>query len=134
MASALRLIVILLFFTVSISSFAQVVNTDVLKPDPDKEKKFLPYLAVRHGGLTKIEDWKKSNTYLYYQELWYYSESFYIKRNHLASGAPLNEEIIDISRFEDSRKENEVSIVILSGFKDALVLLPKTKLIYSPAH
>ena len=107
MASALKLTLIFLFFTLSISSFAQVSNTDLLKPDPEKEKKFLPYLAVRHGGLSKIDDWKKSNTYLYYQELWYYSESFYIERNHLESGAVLNEEIIDISRYEGSRKENE---------------------------
>lgn len=115
-------------------SYSQVnsFDSDELKPDPAKEKMYLPYLAIRHGGLPKIEEWKKQNTYQYYKELWYFCESFYVKRNHLTQGVELNELIIDISRFESSRKENEESIVILPGFKDALVLLPANKLIYKP--
>ena len=69
---------------------------------------------------------------LYAQEMWYFSESFYVKRDHLSSGIVLNEEIIDISRFESHRKDNEEAIVELLGFKDVLVLLPKSKLIYKP--
>lgn len=115
----------------SLLGFSQV-NTDPLKPSPEKEQKFLPYLAVRHGGMPAIDTWKNNNTIQYYKELWYYCESFYIKRDHLDAGITLDESIIDISRFEASRKENEEAIVILPGFKDVLVLLPATKLIYKP--
>ena len=76
--------------------------------------------------------WKNNNTYQYYKELWYYCESFYVKRNHLPQGVELNESMIDITRFESSRKEFEEVIIILPGFKDALVLLPAYKLIYKP--
>lgn len=107
------------------------LSPDLLKPDPTKEKMFLPYLAVKHGGISHIEQWKKNNTYQYYQELWYYSESFYVKRNHQA-GVRLDESIIDISRFESSRKYNEEVIITLPGFSDAIVLLPGDKLIYLP--
>lgn len=122
-----------LFISCSLLSFSQSnsLSSEQLKPDPDKEQKFLPYLAVRHGGMPAIENWKKNNTYLYYQELWYYCESFYVKRNYLNEGVTLNESIIDISRFESSRKENEEAIVTLPGYKDVLVLLPASKLVYS---
>jgi hypothetical protein len=108
-------------------------QTDLLKPDPAKEAMFLPYLAVRHGGMEAIEEWKSKNTYKYYQELWYYSESFYVKRNHFLEGSTFNESVIDISRFESSRKSDEEAMVIFPGFKDVLILFPSNKLIYSPA-
>ena len=124
------------FFTViSLLSFSQnttMLPPEALKPDPKKEKMFLPYLAVRHGGMAATETWKKSNTLKYYKELWYYCESFYIKRGYVKEGVPLNEEIIDITRFESERKENEEAIVVLPGFQDALVLLPANKLVYKP--
>jgi hypothetical protein len=124
-----KIFLVLLFAVVSLFGTAQ---TDQFKPNPEKEKKFLPYLAAKHGGLSAIEEWKKSNTVLYYKELWYFSESFYVKRNHSAEGVSLDESIIDISRFESNRKPNEEAIVILPGFKDALVLIPTEKLIYKP--
>ena len=135
----LKLFLVVCFEIISSISYSQVnsFNPDLLKPDPAKEKMFLPYLAARHGGLEALEIWKKSNTVQYYKELWYYCESFYIKRNHLslnAGGVTLNEEIIDISRFEASRKENEEFVLVLPSFKDAIVLLPYSKLIYKPEY
>jgi hypothetical protein len=109
-------------------------NISDFQPDPVKESKYSPYLAARHGGTEALQEWKKNNTIQYYKELWYFTESFYIKRDHLAEGVVLNEEIIDVSRFEDLRKQAEESIVILPGFKDAMVLLPENKLKYKPAY
>ena len=127
---------LLVFFLLGASSllFSQTKSPSIqeLKPNPEKEAKFLPYLAVRHGGMQATEEWKKNNTVQYYRELWYYCESFYVKRGHFSEGVTLNEEIIDISRFESSRMENQEAIVELPGFKDVLVLLPANKLIYKP--
>jgi len=115
-----------------IFSEAQITSPNDLKPNAEKEKKFLPYVAILHGGIDKLETWKQENTYQYFKELWYYTESFYISRNYLKEGIVLNEEIIDISRFEFNRKQSEESIVIIPGFKDVLVLYPSNKLIYKP--
>lgn len=126
-----------IFFCFAVSAFkAQssdaLVSVENIKPDPKKEAMFLPYLAVRHGGPATLQEWKKSNTLQYYKELWYYCESFYVKRDYLSTGVNLDESIVDISRFESSRKPNEESIVVLPGFKDALVLLPSNQLLYKP--
>jgi hypothetical protein len=109
-------------------------STDALKPDPLKEQMYLPYLAARHGGFEGLSKWKESNTILYYMELWYFCESFSIKRNHFSEGQGLNEAIIDITRFESHRKAAEPAIVQLPGFKDALVLLPESELIHKPVY
>lgn len=129
-------LLVLCFMAFGLLSRAQSAAPDLeaLKPNPEKEKMFLPYLATRHGGTQGLEAWKKENIYQYYKELWYYCESFYIKRNYLEKGEVLNELIIDISRFESSRKESEEAVVILPGFKDALVLLPANKLVYKPNY
>ncbi len=115
-----------------IFSEAQITSPNDLKPNAEKEKKFLPYVAILHGGIEKLDAWKQENTYQYFKELWYYTESFYISRNYLKEGLVLNEEIIDISRFEFNRKQSEESIVIIPGFKDVLILYPSNKLIYKP--
>ena len=115
-----------------IFSEAQITSPNDLKPNAEKEKKFLPYVAILHGGIEKLEAWKQENTYQYFKELWYYTESFYISRNYLKEGLVLNEEIIDISRFEFNLKQSEDSIVISPGFKDVLILYPSNKLIYKP--
>ena len=107
-------------------------STANLKPNPEKEAMYLPYLAARHGGPASMQEWKKSNTVQYYKELWYYCESFYVKRDHLQQGVSMDASMIDISRFESSRKQNDEAIVVLPGFKDVLVLLPSNKLIYTP--
>lgn len=110
--------------------FSQIPDVNILKPNPDKEKKFSPYIEWKHGGKENFPAWKAANTIQYYKELWYYAESFYVKRNYFSEGVELNEEIIDISRFENQRKENEETIVELGGYKDVIVLLPANKLIY----
>jgi hypothetical protein len=123
-----------LLLTVVLVGFCKPTFSQVnsLELNPDKEKKFSPYMLRRHSGSEGLADFKKNNSYQYLKELWYYSESFYVKRDYLPTGVVLNEAIIDISRFEKSRKESEETIVILPGFKDALVLLPTNKLIYKP--
>lgn len=123
-----------IFLTSSSVVYSQVTIPEVenFKPNPERERMFLPYLAIWHGGIDKIEEWKKNNTVQYYKELWYYTESFYIKRNHFEEGVTMDEEIIDISRFEQERKPDAESIVVLQGYKDVLVLLPANKLKYKP--
>jgi len=105
---------------------------DKIKLDPEKEKKFLPFLELRHGGKENFPKWKEENKYTYAKEMWYFSESFYIKRNHFAQGTVIDESMIDITRFESHRKETEEAIVTFPGMKDALVLLPANKLIFKP--
>lgn len=85
-----------------------------------------------HGGAKGLADFKNTHRDTYLKELWYFSESFYIKRDHLQEGLTLDESLIPVNRFEDQRKEKEESIVILPGFKDAIVLLPANKLRYKP--
>lgn len=108
------------------------IDLKAIEPNITKQVKFLPYLAVRHGGPEGLETWKKDHTVQYYKELWYYCESFYVKRNHFIEGVTLNEEIIDISRFESSRLDDQEALVVLPGFKDVLILLPANKLVYKP--
>ena len=132
MKAIFKIFLLVLATGASHTCFAQVNTPGELKPNPAKEQMFLPYLGVRHGGPQGLAAWKKDNVLQYYKELWYYTESFYVKRNHLPDGVVLNEEIIDISRFESSRHAHDEAIVILPGFKDALVLLPTDKLVYKP--
>lgn len=110
------------------------LEADALKPNPAREKMFLPYLATRHGGLIGVESWKQENTVQYYKELWYYCESFYVKKDAFTDGVSMDEGAIDISRYESYRKKDEINEVKLPGFKDALVLLPLNKLIYKPSY
>jgi len=103
-----------------------------LEINPVKEKMYTPYMLWRHQGVEGLEEFKKNQPHDYLKELWYYSESFYIKRNHLNTGEVLDPSIIDVSRFEHLRKQDQESIVELPGFKDVIVLLPINKLIYKP--
>lgn len=105
---------------------------DEIKIDPEKEIKYLPYVEYKHSFGEGFKSWKSNNKFLYIKEMWYYTESFYIKRNHLDSGNSMDESLIDVSRFENYRKETEESIISIPGFKDAIVLLPSNKLIYKP--
>jgi hypothetical protein len=126
------LLVIVLAFSSQLCAQVNSFETNSFKPNPEREKMFYPYLAVRHGGPSGTEEWKKSNTVQYYKELWYYCESFYIKKDHFAKGVSIDEAMIDISRFEANRKQDTEAIVELPGYKDALVLLPIEKLKYYP--
>lgn len=120
----------------SLFSYAQGGSLDAehFRPDPEREKMFLPYMATRHGGMEGLAQWKKSNIVLYYKELWYYTESFYIKRNYLEQGATMDEAMIDITRFEQERKQDTEAIVTLGGYRDVLVLLPASRLKYNPGY
>ena len=115
----------------SISSLSFSQDFSQVKLDPIKEKKYEPYVAVRHGGMGQdFINWKTNNKYQYIKEMWYFSESFYIKRNVNVDGITLNEASIDISRFDDNRKKSEETIVPMVGYKDVIVLLPLDKLFY----
>lgn len=110
--------------------------------DVTKEQKFSKYVESKYGEVTNFTAWKQENRFQYIKEIWYFAESFSIKHNHFASGSvsddgtlntySIDESQIDISRFEYLRKQNEEAIVTLPGFKDAIILLPTSKLIYKP--
>lgn len=129
-----KIITIFIFVFICGTAYTQVADINDFRPDLEKEKKYLPYIAVWHGGLDNIEDWKKNNTVLYFKELWYYTESFYIKRNHLPDGAVIDDAMIDVSRWESLRDEEQEKIVLLDGYKDALVLIPGNKLKFKPVR
>jgi hypothetical protein len=101
---------------------------------PGSEAKFSPYMAARHGGDAGLAAFKQSNTNLYFKELWYFSESFYVKRNHLAEGVAIDESMIDITRFEHLRQINADQIVTFPGLKDALILTARSRLLYHPNY
>jgi hypothetical protein len=131
MKTNLKLLFLGIFTTMSFFSFSQ--DWSKIKLDADKEKKFEPYIQIRHSSTpAEYKVWKENNKFQYVKEMWYFSESFYVKRNHLPQGEKLNEEIIDISRFESSRNATTEAIVTLPGFKDVIVLLPTNKIIYKP--
>ncbi len=120
------------FILLSLLSFGSKAQVNSLEISAENEKMYSPYMLQRHQGAEGLADFKKNHPHDYIKELWYYSESFYVKRNYLNSGVALDASIIDISRFENERQESEEQIVVLPGFKDAIVLLPITKLIYKP--
>ena len=130
MKASISLIFLGILLTCSKFSYSQ--DWSKLKLDPIKEKKFQPYLEIRHSNGIDYQTWKETNKFQYVKEMWYFSESFYVIRDYLDKGVSLNEEIIDISRFEVNRKQNEEAVVTLPGFKDAIILLPTNKLIYQP--
>jgi hypothetical protein len=129
MKTYVKLLVLALFMGLTSLSYSQV---EEIKLNPVKVKQFTPYLQHRHGGAEGFETWKSNNKLQYAKEMWYFSESFYIKRNHLSEGIAMDESMIDISRFESQRKANDEVIVTMPGFKDAIVLIPAKKLIYKP--
>lgn len=101
-----------------------------IKLDMNKVSKFEKFMEFKHGGPQHYPTWKNNNKLQWTKEAWYYTESFYVKRNYFQTGEILDESIIDISRFENHRKENEEAVVEILGFKDVIVLLPENKLIY----
>lgn len=100
-----------------------------VKTDPHSQK-FDPYVRAKHGASFDFYKFKTENKIEYYKELWYYSQSFSIKRNHFSTGETIDETMIDISRFDSVRKEDSEETVIIPGFKDVVVLLPSKKLIF----
>jgi hypothetical protein len=129
MKTQMKLFLFALIMGMCSISFSQVQE---IKLNPVKVKQFTPYLQHRHGGAEGFEAWKSNNKLQYTKEMWYFSDSFYIKRNQLAEGISMDESQIDITRFENQRKENEEATITMPGFKDVIVLLPAKKLIYKP--
>jgi hypothetical protein len=123
---------IFIFLALMMSQNVSAQSIQDIKLDPVKVEKYLPYIKWKHSYGDGFEAWKENNKLAYAGELWYYTESFYIKRDHFSDGLVLNEEIIDVARWEHARKPNEEVIVRVIGFKDALVLIPGNKLIYTP--
>jgi hypothetical protein len=128
------LIVILLFLVCPLSSGAQNVAQPGFTPDPVKVEMYLPYLAARHGGPEALETWKQNNLVLYYKELWYYTESFSVKKDHVSEGVPMNARAIDISRFEHQRDPGKEVILLIPGYRDALVLKAGNDLKHKPDY
>jgi hypothetical protein len=130
MKNNLKILIIAILMGMSYLSFSQQI--DEIKLNPERVRMFFPYVEWKHGGAQGFPAWKSSNKMLYAQEMWYYSESFYVKRNVSNEGQVLDESIIDITRLESKRKQDEEVTVNLPGFKDAIVLIPGNKLIYKP--
>lgn len=125
---SIRVFIISALFFCALGSRAQVSN----EISADQERKFTPYMYWRHGGPEGVAQFKKTKPGEYARELWYYTSSFTVKRNHLATGVELDESIIDISRFEQHRLQDQPFILELPGFKDALVLVPVKDLLWRP--
>jgi len=98
----------------------------------EKEKMYTPYMMWRHSGSEGLAEFKRDHPHDYLKELWYYSESFYVRRNYQKEGVEMNAAAIDISRYEYARKQTEEAVLSLTGYKDALILLPVDQLIYKP--
>ncbi len=103
-----------------------------IRLDPVKVQQFEKYVSFKHSYGQTFESWKNANTMLYVNEMWYYSESFYVKRDHSTTGIVLNESGFDVSRFESKRSQTEEVVLTFAGSKDAIVLIPGNKLIYKP--
>jgi hypothetical protein len=120
-------------FLSSISQDKESRLIQLINLDSNKVNLFIKYPRFKHdlepGGFIQ---WKNDHPLLYKKEMWYYTESFYIKRDHLTQGVTLNEAAIDVSRFEAQRQATVETIITLDGFKDALVLIPGNDLIYKP--
>jgi hypothetical protein len=119
------LLTILTFMFISGKSQLKWVPMDYLA-----EKKFGKYVQARYGINSNFDKWKEENKILYSNEIWYQSKSFYVIRDFFKDGEKLDESMIDISRFEIKRGDDDESYVNFDGFKDVIVLLPKNKLIY----
>jgi len=129
MKTANKSILIFLFLLLSFFSKSQVNSLEI---SLEKEKMYSVYMLWRHSGKEGLADFKRDHPHDYLKELWYYSESFYVKRNHFPEGYQLNESIIAIDRFESQRLTNDEAIVVFSGSRDVVVMLPVNKLIYKP--
>lgn len=107
---------------------------ETYSPDPVRSKKFLPFLATRHGGPQGLQQWKEENQILYFKELWYFTESFEIVHGHSLSGARFDESGVDITRFEHLRLNDRDTILTMPGFSDGLRLFARKSLLHLPAY
>jgi hypothetical protein len=114
------------------SFFSLSAQTEIKVPE-ERELMYRPFLAIHHGGMEGLEEFKHSNPLLYYKELWYYASSFFVKRNCYPEGYSISERYIDISRYEQNRLSDKESFIRMSGSCDAIVLLPSNQLLYKPS-
>jgi hypothetical protein len=127
-----KFLMLVLALGLSFSGFSQAVTVNPnITLNAAKVAKFEPFLAVRHSVSQDFPTWKSQNIVQYTNEMWYFSESFYIKRNVLTTGITLNEEIIDITRFDQNRSQTAEVEVQVPGYKDVIVLLPENQLLYN---
>jgi hypothetical protein len=115
-------------------SLAQSSPFDPYMVSPQKEQAYLPYLAARHGGPEALLRWKQENRLQYRKELWYFAESFEIKRNHVQDGIVLDAAVIDISRFEHFRLAAADTTIVIPGYRDGLFLQAANKLLHKPEY
>ena len=87
MKNNFKILMVALLTGMAFMSFSQQV--DQIKLNADKVIKFTPYVSWQHGGAQGFETWKASNKIQYAKEMWYYSESFYIKRNASQEGVTM---------------------------------------------
>jgi hypothetical protein len=111
------------------TGFSQVNSLQI---SPEKEKMYTPFMYWHHGGPEGLAEFKQQHPYEYLKELWYFCESWYVKKDYVKEGVPLDLYVVDIERFEQNRKEHEEAILVLPGYRDAIVFLPSDKLIYKP--
>jgi hypothetical protein len=143
----LKLITLILMLFISGLVKSQSVTTDNIslveywnKSGQKDEVKYSKFIQSDHGFETPVFiEWKKENKILYMKEVWYYSESFYIKRNYFPAisndgteNVSMDDSQINISRWESMRDQNKEVEIKINGFKDIIVLLPTSKLIYKP--
>jgi hypothetical protein len=133
----MKKLIFLLSILLSVSLNSQTLlkneesNALLFVKNDKRSQKFENYVWAKHGSAFDFNYFKENNKIEYLKELWYYSQSFYVKRNHFQSGETMDETMIDISRFDSTRKEDSEEIITISGFKDVIVLLPKNKLLFT---
>jgi hypothetical protein len=125
-----KFLMLVLAASLSFFGFSQSVNTNITL-DAVKVAKFEKYLAVRHSAPTDFATWKSQNILQYTKEMWYFTESFYIKRNVLSEGCSMTDSGIDITRFDATRSQTQEVEVQVPGYKDVIVLLPENQLLYN---
>jgi hypothetical protein len=135
MQKSTRLFFIVVLFPFVLSSQVSSSSNQDLVLDPAKVAKYEPYVVLRHAAYEPggYAAWKADNPGVYFKEMWYWTESFYIKRDHLTQGIVMDEAMIDVSRFERQRSDTAEVIVTFPGYKDAMVLLPRQQLLYKPS-
>jgi hypothetical protein len=106
-------------------------NSTIPKLDQAKVEPLLPFVISIYGGDAAFNDWKKDHPEEYQKFMWYMTESYELRRNYYNEGYTLDG-VIDVRRYEHLRKKDEAFVVTFPHFRDAIVLLPESKLLYKP--
>jgi hypothetical protein len=123
--------VLVLLFMLGYQSIQAQAN---IKIDKIKEQDILPLVEVSYfeNDRAKLAEWKKSHEREYLELMWYLTESYRIERNYFQEGVTLDQTFIDVRRHEHLRKKDEEHVVVLPNFRDVIVLIPESKLLYKP--